>query len=277
MRIGIVGTENSHADHYVRHFNTDQDYPGHRIVALAGGRSERNVKLAEAGGIEHIVDGPEQLVGLVDAGIVCSRDGGQHRAEASVLLEAALTVLVDKPLACSVPDAEAILELAHKRNVPVTSFSALRFSARTTEWAARLTAEPDTIVVSGPADPTSPYAGIFFYGIHVVEIAQALTKGRLWHGISVADLDDAVVATAQAGQTRIVLEFVKPNTRTETPWRLVATGPDGLIAENLKLDADYARPSIDIFAEMLNSGKAPLSDEELLAAVRALSAIAEAL
>ena len=51
MRIGIVGTENSHADHYVRHFNTDEDYPGHRVVALAGGRNERNVKLAEAGGI----------------------------------------------------------------------------------------------------------------------------------------------------------------------------------------------------------------------------------
>jgi GFO/IDH/MocA oxidoreductase family protein len=277
MRIGIVGTENSHADHYVRHFNTDGDYPGHRVVALAGGRSERNVTLAEAGGIEHIVDSPEQLVGLVDAGIVCSRDGGQHRAEASALLDAGLTVLVDKPLACSVSDAEAILELAHKRNVPVTSFSALRFSSRTTEWASRLTAEPDTLIITGPADPTSQYAGIFFYGIHVVEIAQALTKGRLWHGIAVQDLEDAVVATAQAGQTRIILEFVKPNTRTETQWRMVASGPAGLIAENLKLDADYARPSIDVFAEMLNSGKAPLTDEELLAPVRALSAIAEAL
>lgn len=277
MRIGIVGTENSHADHYVRHFNTDKDYPGHRVVALAGGGSERNLKLAEAGGIEHIVDGPEQLVGLIDAGIVCSRDGGQHRAEASALLGAGLPVLVDKPLACSVPDAEAILELAHKHNVPVTSFSALRFSTRTTEWATRLDTEPDTLIVTGPADPASQYAGIFFYGIHVVEIAQALTKGRLWHGIEVVDLPDAVVATAQAGRTRLVLEFVKPDTRTETQWRMVAAGPDSLIAENLKLDADYARPSIDVFAEMLNSGKAPLSDEELLAPVRALSTIAEAL
>lgn len=277
MRIGIVGTENSHADHYVRHFNTDEDYPGHRVVALAGGASERNVTLAEAGGIEHIVEAPEQLVGLIDAGIVCSRDGGQHRAEASVLLDAGLPVLVDKPLACSVPDAEAILELAHKRNVPVTSFSALRFSSRTTEWAQRLTAEPDTLIITGPADPTSQYAGIFFYGIHVVEIAHALTNGRIWHGISVVDLDDAVVATAQAGRTRIVLEFVKPNTRTDTQWRMVTTGPDGFIAENLKLGADYARPSIDVFAEMLNSGKSPLSDEELLSPVRVLSAIAEAL
>ena len=274
MRIGIVGTENSHADHYIRHFNTEADYPGHRVVALSGGPNDRNRQLAKAGDIADIVQEPAELIGLVDAAIVCSRDGRKHRAEATVLLDASMPVLVDKPLACDLEDAQAILDTAARRGVPVTSFSALRYARQVTDIKL---ADPDLLAITGPADATSPYGGIFFYGIHIAEIALALAPGRPIGEVSVQNLDDAVIATTRAGKTTIMLEFVKPDTRTEVPWRIVAASNGRLLAEQIRLDADYARPSIDVFAAMLDSGTAPLSDAELLAPVRILSALVPAI
>ena len=79
MRVGFVGTENSHVKHFIRFLNREDRHPGHRAVALAGGRSEHNTDLAEYGGLDLIVDEPAELVGHVDAAIVCNRDGGLHR------------------------------------------------------------------------------------------------------------------------------------------------------------------------------------------------------
>jgi predicted dehydrogenase len=279
VRIGIVGTENSHADHYVRYFNEQQRYAGHQVVALSGGRSERNEKLARAGNIEQIVDDPAQLVGLVDAAIVCSRDGRQHRAEAVTLLDAAIPVLVDKPLACDVVDAQAILDAAHRAGVAVSSSSALRWSAETTELAARLRqgAAPDLVAVTGPADQHSEYGGIFFYGIHVVEIALVLAPDRPIEDVAVQELADAVVVTARAGDTRLLLELVKPESRKQVPWRLVAAGASGSVVQELRLGEDYAAPGVDAFVEMLRSGRSPLSADELLTPVRLLSTVTAAL
>jgi predicted dehydrogenase len=279
VRIGIVGTENSHADHYVRNFNEHKRYGDHRIVALSGGRSERNEKLAGAGGIEQIVENPADLIGRIDAAIVCSRDGRQHRAEAIALLDASIPVLVDKPLACDVPDAQAILDAAHRAKVAVSSSSALRWADATTELAARLGqgSRPDLVAVTGPADPASEYGGIFFYGIHVVEIALALVPDRPVTGIAVEALSDTVVVTALAGGTRLLLELVRPDSRNQVPWRVVTAGPSGSIVEEIRLGEDYAAPSMDVFVEMLDSGRSPLTDDELLAPVRLLSTVAEAL
>jgi predicted dehydrogenase len=279
VRIGIVGTENSHADHYVRYFNTDNRYPDHRVVALAGGNSTRNRDLAAAGNITDIVVAPSDLIGLVDAAVVCSRDGRQHRAEATPFLEASLPVLVDKPLACDVPDARAMLDLAAGKGIAVTSFSALRYSAQTTDLADRLRSGPDvdTLVVTGPADPASEYAGIFFYGIHIVEIVLALLPGRSLSDLAVHSLEDAVVATASAGPTTVVMEFVRPDTRKTVPWRIVARRAGESIVDELRLDEHYTRPSVDVFAAMLDSGTGPLSRAELLAPVQILSTVAAGL
>ena len=102
LRIGMIGTENSHITHFTRFLNVEQRHPGVRATALVGGRSERNLELAELGEIELIVDEPAELVGQVDAAIVSTRDGAKHLEHARPLLEAGTPVLVDKPLAASV-------------------------------------------------------------------------------------------------------------------------------------------------------------------------------
>jgi predicted dehydrogenase len=279
VRIGIVGTENSHTDHYIRHFNTERRFGEHRVTVLAGGDSERNRTLAAAGSIEHLVDEAADLVGRVDAAIICSRDGNKHAAQALPLLQAGCPVFVDKPLACDLTAARGILTAAHDSGVPVTSFSSLRLVPETVGFANRLAAgsPPEVLYVGGPADQTSEYGGMFYYGIHVVELALALAPARPIEAVAVSEVESAVVVSAQVGPTRLLMEFDKPGARTATSWRAQAVGPDGLSVVDIRLTPDYVASGSEAFAAMLDTGKAPLPDEELLAPVALLETVNAAL
>lgn len=74
-RIGFIGTENSHTDHFIRFLNAERRHPGFSAVALAGGPSERNDTLKTAGGIDVVVNEPSNLIPHVDAAIISTRDG----------------------------------------------------------------------------------------------------------------------------------------------------------------------------------------------------------
>src|SRR5690606_32360986 len=83
MRVGIIGTENSHVDHCVTYLNVEQRQGADtKVVALAGGDTERNRKLKEMGNIDELVDEPADLLGRVDTVIVTDRDGALHREHA---------------------------------------------------------------------------------------------------------------------------------------------------------------------------------------------------
>lgn len=113
--VAIVGIENSHAEEIIRYLNVEQpaDVPV-RVVALVAGEDERTRELAALGGIDRIVAESSDLLGMVDALIVTSRDGALHRAHAVPFLEAGTPVWVDKPLAASVADAEEIIAAAER-------------------------------------------------------------------------------------------------------------------------------------------------------------------
>src|SRR3954471_2827124 len=127
MRIALVGTENSHADHIVQALNVDQISDA-RVVALVGD-DEKTRKLASLGGIADVVPTSGELIGSVDALIVTNRDGAVHRELAVPFLEAGIPVWVDKPLAASTADARAILDAARLGGAAVTSYSAVRWVA----------------------------------------------------------------------------------------------------------------------------------------------------
>lgn len=271
MRIGIVGTENSHADHYIRHFNVEERFGPHRVTALSGGSTERNRDLAGKGAITELLGEPPELIGRVDAAIVCSRDGARHPDEAIPLLRSGIPVLVDKPLACDEAGARSILDAARESGVPVTSFSALRVAEQTRALADGLHGPPQVVTVAGPADRASEYGGLFFYGIHVVELALAFVPGQPVGELTVHDVDSAVVLTAQAGPTALVVELDKPQVREGTSWRVRIAGPGTSAAAEIRLGPEYVVPVAQVFVTMIESGNAPLSEAELLAPVRILS------
>jgi predicted dehydrogenase len=282
-RIGIIGTENSHVDHFIRFLNTEQRHPGNRVVALVGGATERNMALSETGGIELVVDRPGDLVGRVDAAIVSSRDGRHHRAHAEPLLDAGLPVLIDKPLAASVEDARAIIAAATRGKAPLVSCSALRFVPE----VARLTDPRERVgrlrhlAIIGPADPDSEWAGLFFYGIHQVELAMQLlgdpeiAPGSL--SVDVVRDRDTTVALTRVGDVVLTFTFITPADGDRVPFQVVATGTRGVLTESPTIGPDYNAPALARFIEACDRGRSPVSPHTLLSPIAVMAAVTEAL
>ncbi|MEU6014834.1 Gfo/Idh/MocA family oxidoreductase [Streptomyces sp. NPDC047515] len=278
MRIGIVGTENSHVDHIVSHLNVHDAGGDARVVALSGGRGRRNDALASTGGIAKIVDEPTDLLGLVDAVIVADRHGARHRDQAIPFLVEGLAVFVDKPLACSVEDARAIIDTALAHDAPLTSFSALRWIPDADALAARSArgGTPHVVVTSGPADPDGEYGGIFFYGIHPVDLALRLAPGEI-RDVRTDSTDTTVTASFTAGGTRVVVNFVEPTETHQIPFHGMTLTQDSMVQQTLALGANYCVPGLEAFLEMARTGRPPIGYADLLRPVEVLEAVTAAL
>lgn len=282
-RIGFIGTENSHTDHFVRFLNQEVRHPGFTAAALAGGRSDRNLALAKDGGIPLVVDEPTDLVGRVDAAIVSTRDGARHREQAEPLLKAGIPVLVDKPLATTVADADAILRTAGDAGVLVYSASALRFVPQV-EQLRRAAAEAGALRhlhVAGPADPDSPYSGLFFYGIHHVETALELLGDP---DVVATDLavtarrhGDTTTVSSRVADVDVTFTFVAPTAGASTPFHVTAVHTGDVLARTVTLGEDYNAPALAAFVRAVETGEAPASPAALRAPVTVLGAVVEAL
>ncbi|WP_270366784.1 Gfo/Idh/MocA family protein [Microbacterium algeriense] len=275
--VAIVGLESSHAEEIIRHLNVDAAADASvRVQALvAHPDAERTRFLAALGGIDRIVDDPAELRGEVDGVVVTSRDGAQHRAQAVPFLEAGTPVWVDKPLATSAVDAREIVAAAERGGAALTSSSTLR-------WSAEMAAAADgvsrigalqSVRVTGPADAGHPHGGLFFYGIHVADLAQRLLPGEPEH-VAVDALPDGVVATYRLRGVPVSLELIRPTATTQVPFHVAAVGREGIVSRDIAVGPGYMKPAVDAFVDMLVSGRQPLSAAEMLAPIVVLERIA---
>ncbi|MEM2929821.1 MAG: Gfo/Idh/MocA family oxidoreductase [Thermoproteota archaeon] len=173
-RIGIVGSDNSHAITFSQIANgiDGENYvPGFKATHLFGLDEARNREVAEKGGVEKIVSDVNEMIGNIDIAFVVFRHGGLHLEYAKPFIESGIPVFVDKPLAATVADAKRLIELAAEKQVLFTSFSTLRFTEAVQELKKVFKSEePVFLNVLGPGDLESEYGGLIFYGIHCTEI-----------------------------------------------------------------------------------------------------------
>lgn len=177
FRIGILGSDNSHADRFSEILNRPDHAAylpdsGAQVVALWGQEVERTQQVAENGRITTIVDKPGDMLGQVDAVICVTRHGGLHRELVTPYLEAGIPAFIDKPLAVDPADARAIVKAAQAKDVPFSSFSTVRFSKDTQALAAEAEQLGGVRVGAyvGPATRRNPYGGIIFYAVHSIEM-----------------------------------------------------------------------------------------------------------
>ncbi|MBO0805215.1 MAG: Gfo/Idh/MocA family oxidoreductase [Nocardiopsaceae bacterium] len=298
LRVGIVGTESSHVDHIIDYLNVARARAGVRVTALvpgpgggAGGGAgtgaeagERVRELCRAGGIDLVAGDVPALLDVADALIVTARHGGSHRDLALPFLEAGRPVLVDKPFACRVADAEEMLRVADARGALVTSYSALRYLPATEELAAEFGAigPARSVVATGPADEESEYGGIFFYGIHPVDVALRLAPGPVGE-VRVDRVAESIVASATAGGARVTVNLVKPGPAGPgdpggpVPFHALAVGRHGIAARELPTDGNYLAPGLEAFLGMIDGTVPPLPPDDLLRPIAFLEAIDQSL
>ncbi|TDD57976.1 Gfo/Idh/MocA family oxidoreductase [Kribbella antibiotica] len=271
LRIALVGTENSHAREIIQHLNTHPISDAARIVALVGTDDEHNQTLMTNGGITQLVPTSTELIGSVDALIVTNRDGALHREHAKPFLDAGIPVWVDKPLAASTADARAILEAAERTSTLVTSYSAVRWvaDADTLAQSIESVGELQAVTVTGPADPDSEYSGIFFYGIHAADLAQRLAPGDP-QNIQVEQTKATVIARYRSNDVLVTLQLVTPTDTGSVPFHAEIVGREGVVSQDIQLDADYVVPGLKVFLELLATGNAPLDAATMLAPITVL-------
>lgn len=186
-RVGIIGLDTSHSVAFTKALNaTDPDaklkgykvvaaYPyGSRTIESSAKRIPGYTDDVKGYGVA-IVDSIDALLAQVDVVLLETNDGRLHLEQALPVIKAGKRLFIDKPIAASLADAQAIFAAAAEHGVPVFSSSSLRY---TDNIAAIRSGELIGKVIGAdtfsPAviEPTHP--DLFWYGIHGVEMLYAV-------------------------------------------------------------------------------------------------------
>jgi len=171
LRIGIIGAENSHTIGYGKLFNIDKMFPGAEIKYVWGETEEFARVAMEKGQIPYMVKDPLEMLGKIDALIVDHRHAKFHLKAAEPFVKAGIPTFIDKPFCYRVAEGKEFLEMARRIGTPISSYSSEAHKAGTFDIKNQVeTMGAIThVIMSGPADLESPYGGVFFYGIHMVQ------------------------------------------------------------------------------------------------------------
>ena len=171
IRIGIIGAENSHTVGYGRLFNIHNTFPGISVDYVWGETDTFAANAAKKGQIPAIVKDPLDMMDKIDALIVDHRHAKYHLDAALPFVKAKIPTFVDKPFCYRVDTGRSFLQTAREHGTPVTSYSSVAQSEKVMDMRAQFAAMDGIqhVVMHGPADITSEYGGIFFYGVHIVQ------------------------------------------------------------------------------------------------------------
>jgi Oxidoreductase family, NAD-binding Rossmann fold len=180
LRLGIIGTDTSHATAFTRILNdaaaTDH-IPGARVVAAYKGGSpdlDESRDRVDAYAAEmkdkwqvRFVDKITDLCPLVDGILLESVDGRPHLAQFQEAVKCGKPVFIDKPLSSNIQDAREIVRLAAANHIPWFSASSLRFS----DIATLKTADLTGVIVWAPGPLEDHHKlDLSWYGVHGVEM-----------------------------------------------------------------------------------------------------------
>ncbi|MFC6870573.1 Gfo/Idh/MocA family oxidoreductase [Haloechinothrix salitolerans] len=215
-RIALVGLDSSRPTRLLE-FLTGPTAPDRsRVRYVVGLEGDDPEPLAERFAVEATGMKVSDIIGSVDAALLCTRDGRAHADQALPLLEAGISVWVDKPLATCEDDARSLVRAAATRGLVLACRSGLRDADAVSAagQSLRRTAGTAAFTIAGPADPGSPHGGLAHYGIHHVELCCEVTRRagrgapRAVTGIAVDD--GRVRATVQGDRLTAELVFDAP-------------------------------------------------------------------
>ena len=179
IKIAILGCDSTHTEAYASLINKPGSpfYGRAKVCCIWGESIEEARSKAKALDIEFVLsdlDAPQ----LSDADLlmVIGRFGDSHYYPAIKAIELGKPTFIDKPFTNSDSQANEIMEIASIRNVPIMSFSPLRFSEEIISINTKVNKLENaiTLVATCPlltnsiADERA--ASIYFYSIHAVDV-----------------------------------------------------------------------------------------------------------
>ena len=282
IRIGIVDFDTSHAVEFTKRLNHIdieqlQWVEGAKIVGGVPGQSQlspevipKNIEAMKKYGVP-LFDKPEDLYDKIDAVLIEAVDGSVHLDRAMPFLERGIPMFVDKPFACSLAHAKAMIDLATRKHVPLMSSSSLRYAPEVVK--AKSGTETGKLVGAttyGPAplDPKGRNPGLFHYGIHPVEMLFTL-MGPGCERVTCLASPDGEVATGLWSGGRIA--SIRGLRKGNTPYGFIAFGEKSVVTQGVSPEFIY-RELLKQIVNMFTTKEMPIDLRETLEIVAFIEA-----
>lgn len=183
FRLGCVGTDSSHLIEFSRRIKALNDAGKSRCLVTSfwtDGRHDMPATDVERWEAETAALGAKRLASRddllngVDGVMVLAVNGHRHLDLSLPSLKRGLPTYIDKPLTCDLAQARQLLAAARSGNARCYSASSLRFAREVTDWDRAALGEIAAIDAFGPGELNSSMEGLFFYGVHTIEMVDAL-------------------------------------------------------------------------------------------------------
>ncbi|MTD59001.1 Gfo/Idh/MocA family protein [Amycolatopsis pithecellobii] len=302
-RIGIVGTDNSHAYVYAAYLNgwaeaepvptrlpdgaavpdmylwaalhgrlrnaVDPPIPAGsaRVTAIWSADRDDAERVARACGIDEVCASPHEVCEDVDAVMVLSKDPGTHLDHARAALERGLPTYIDKPLAESLRAGRLIFDLAAKHGAPCYTGSSLRWSPELLAARDAVRREPGPIRTVSIHCPLS----IGLYGIHGVEMANLFLGSAVEAVQSLSAPGRQITLLEYAGGTSALIENLE-----FLPWPTYGLVANGETWHHSTTFHDPSRTSLEFvrrFVEFAHDRIPPVAGEESLRLIQIVEAM----
>lgn len=196
IETGMLGLDTSHPEKFASVLNDRDDTT---VGAVWDSGDRRNDTYIDEFCTEHDAtryDDARAMIDAVDAVMVLTVDWCTHRPLAVPFLEAGVPTMIDKPLAGSVSDVDAIAAAAKRGDAPLYGGSAVPFHPAV---SALPETNPETLFCSGYGDP-------FYYGVHLIDAARSVL-GVDWTRIEPIDSTGHVTAVHFEDGSTVTFDF----------------------------------------------------------------------
>lgn len=268
IRLGIVSLESTHVDAFCRVFNSEASDPWHlegaQVVALCNqdNAPDRVEQLRSQHNIQTVVNSPADLLPLVDAALILSRDGSRHLEQAAPFLEAGKPCFVDKPFALTVDDCSAMVTMALNSGAPLMSASALRYSD---ELAAALEQVGEEEIIHaalvGPGE-------LYFYGIHLSDVVNAAMGPGVQAVCNLGEPGFDLISLSYGDGRSATMQLLREAKAKHHGELFTETGSVSFAIE----DTIYYRRTMESFLRMVETGEPPVMYEDMIEAIAVLVA-----
>ncbi|HZJ56621.1 MAG TPA: Gfo/Idh/MocA family oxidoreductase, partial [Clostridia bacterium] len=219
FRIGIIGTENSHAMAFARLINLPDKGTGRRlwedakVVGVYGPDLQSARAVLKDGEAEFIASSPEEFIGRVDAMMITSRRGSVHYDYALPFIDKGLSVFIDKPFTTDTDEAEMLVERARKTGALLAGGSGCKYSWDILILKNRVEELRKQGALLGAsmnfaADLESEYDGFHFYAPHLTEMALTMFGSKV-KGIRATENNGSVVTVVHYDDCDVTLHYTK--------------------------------------------------------------------
>ena len=276
LRIGIVGAENSHCAAIAQLCNVERAVSA-RVVSVWGEKRRFAEAAAEKGQIPEIVRDWRDMADRIDGVMIDHRHPGPHAEVAKYFIHAGVPTFIDKPFTHSLREAKSLWRLAERKRVPITSFSIIPNATNFDQFkkACQDLGALSHVNLTGPANLKSKYGGVFFYGIHQVEVMIDLLGVNASHVEVVPHGNGGGVAVVRYQDGPAVTLNLVNNGLGTFHW--TAVGEKGLLDWTHEKDANPYLGGLKKFLRMFRNGDEPYGPERLFAPVAVLEAMQKSL